>query len=60
MVAKLYNHGPLVAAVDATSFQDYMGGIIQHHCTDRYDNHAVQIIGYDRSGKSKKGTLQNW
>ncbi|XP_033631305.1 cathepsin O-like [Asterias rubens] len=50
MVAKLFNHGPLVAAVDATSFQDYMGGIIQHHCTDRYDNHAVQIIGYDRSG----------
>ncbi|XP_022086465.1 cathepsin O-like [Acanthaster planci] len=50
MVSLIYRHGPLLAAIDATSFQDYMGGIIQHHCTAHYDNHAVQIVGYDQTG----------
>lgn len=50
MLSMLYSHGPLSVAVDATSWQDYMGGIIQHHCYDMYDNHAVQIVGYDTTG----------
>jgi cathepsin O len=36
----LATHGPLTAAVDAISWQDYLGGIIQFHCEDR-PNHAV-------------------
>lgn len=49
IVRILAQHGPATAAVDATGWQDYLGGIIQFHCeTDR--NHAVQIVGYDISG----------
>ena len=51
MVSLINTHGPLAVAVDATSWQDYMGGIIQHHCYDRYENHAVQIVGYDKTGE---------
>lgn len=45
----LANHGPLVAAVDASSWQDYLGGIIQYHCSNN-KNHAVQIVGYNLKG----------
>ncbi|RWS29685.1 cathepsin O-like cysteine peptidase protein [Leptotrombidium deliense] len=50
MVKLLAEHGPLVAAVDAASWQDYLGGIIQYHCETKR-NHAVQIVGYDISGE---------
>ncbi|XP_068703274.1 cathepsin O-like [Montipora foliosa] len=43
-------HGPLAVNVDATMWHDYLGGIIQHHCTDTDINHAVQITGYDYNG----------
>lgn len=43
-------HGPLAVNVDATMWHDYLGGIIQHHCTDTDINHAVQITGYDFNG----------
>ncbi len=33
-------HGPVTAAVDAVTWQDYLGGIIQYHCRD-HTNHAV-------------------
>ena len=26
------------------------GGIIQHHCTDSFVDHAVQVVGYDLTG----------
>jgi hypothetical protein len=39
----------LVTAVDAKSWQHYLGGIIQFHC-DNDLNHAAQIIGYDLTG----------
>ncbi|RWS11380.1 cathepsin O-like cysteine peptidase protein [Dinothrombium tinctorium] len=42
-------HGPLVAAVDASSWQDYLGGIVQYHCETKR-NHAVQIVGFDIAG----------
>ncbi|XP_077984007.1 cathepsin O-like [Glandiceps talaboti] len=51
MVKALYLNGSLAVAVDASSWQDYLGGIIQHHCSHGYNNHAVQIIGYDMTGK---------
>lgn len=41
--------GPLTVAVDATTWNNYMGGIIQYHCSAS-ENHAVQIVGYDISG----------
>lgn len=49
MVRRLAHHGPLTVAVDATSWQDYLGGIIQFHC-ESSRNHAVQIVGYDLTG----------
>ncbi|EEC02559.1 cysteine protease and A protease inhibitor, putative [Ixodes scapularis] len=49
MIDMLANVGPLVVAVDATTWQDYLGGVIQFHC-DAGRNHAVQIVGYDLTG----------
>ncbi|XP_066505036.1 cathepsin O isoform X2 [Hoplias malabaricus] len=50
MKERLVDWGPLVVIVDATSWQDYLGGVIQHHCSSRHANHAVLIIGYDTKG----------
>jgi len=41
--------GPVTAAVDSSSWQDYAGGVIKHHC-DNDVNHAVAIVGYDVTG----------
>lgn len=49
MLYLLAHHGPIATAVDSTLWQDYLGGIIQHHC-DKILNHAVQIVGYDLTG----------
>ncbi|KAG5270525.1 hypothetical protein AALO_G00193660 [Alosa alosa] len=46
----LVDYGPLVVTVDAMSWQDYLGGVIQHHCSSRSANHAVQVTGYDTTG----------
>lgn len=48
----LAHYGPVAAAVNALSWQNYLGGIVQYHCDGNpiYLNHAVQIIGYDISG----------
>ncbi|RUS90295.1 hypothetical protein EGW08_001984 [Elysia chlorotica] len=45
----LANHGPVMAAVDATTWHNYVGGIIRFHCSDVI-NHAVQIVGYNLEG----------
>lgn len=50
MMGQLVERGPLAAVVDAVSWQDYMGGIIQHHCSSQCSNHAVLVIGYDTTG----------
>ncbi|XP_035681772.1 cathepsin O-like isoform X2 [Branchiostoma floridae] len=50
MVRLLHGHSTLAIIVDATSWQDYLGGIIQHHCSHDYNNHAVQIVGYNIKG----------
>ncbi|OTF70390.1 Group 1 mite allergen-like protein (Cysteine protease), partial [Euroglyphus maynei] len=44
------NHGPVIATVDASTWQNYLGGIIQYHCFNNR-NHAVQITGYDLTGQ---------
>ncbi|XP_059150964.1 cathepsin O-like [Physella acuta] len=45
----LANHGPVAVSVDATTWHNYIGGIIQFHCSQNI-NHAVQIVGYDLTG----------
>ena len=45
----LVRYGPLVAGVDASTWNEYLGGIIQYHCGTSL-NHAVQIVGYDFTG----------
>uniref|UniRef100_H3ABR0 Cathepsin O n=1 Tax=Latimeria chalumnae TaxID=7897 RepID=H3ABR0_LATCH len=50
MMEKLMKCGPLTVVVDAVSWQDYLGGIIQHHCSSGEANHAVLITGFDKTG----------
>jgi hypothetical protein len=38
----LAHHGPVAAAVDATNWQFYVGGVIQWNCDENH-NHAVQV-----------------
>uniref|UniRef100_A0A0B7ATW9 Peptidase C1A papain C-terminal domain-containing protein n=2 Tax=Arion vulgaris TaxID=1028688 RepID=A0A0B7ATW9_9EUPU len=49
MLKLLAQHGPIAVAVDATTWHNYIGGIIQFHCSSNI-NHAVQIVGYDLTG----------
>ncbi|XP_013910060.1 PREDICTED: cathepsin O-like [Thamnophis sirtalis] len=50
MMKMLIKWGPLSVVVDALSWQDYLGGIIQHHCSSGEQNHAVVVTGFDRTG----------
>lgn len=59
MMGQLVERGPLAAIVDAVSWQDYLGGIIQHHCSSQWSNHAVLIVGYDASGDIPYWIVQN-
>ncbi|KAM6923566.1 cathepsin O [Xenentodon cancila] len=59
MMGHLVQHGPLVAVVDAVSWQDYLGGIIQHHCSSHRPNHAVLVVGYDTTGEIPYWIVQN-
>lgn len=51
MVSMIANHGPVIVAVNALTWQHYLGGVIQFHCDGSINliNHAVQIVGYDRT-----------
>jgi len=55
----LVNWGPLAVTVDAVSWQDYLGGIIQYHCSSGRANHAVLITGFDRTGTFLSTELQS-
>ncbi|XP_029020733.1 cathepsin O [Betta splendens] len=59
MMGELVQNGPLVAVVDAISWQDYLGGIIQHHCSSHRSNHAVLVVGYDATGHIPHWIVQN-
>ncbi|XP_074947103.1 cathepsin O isoform X1 [Phalacrocorax aristotelis] len=58
MMRMLVNRGPLAVTVDAVSWQDYLGGIIQYHCSSGRANHAVLITGFDRTGVFPSTELQ--
>ncbi|XP_055327078.1 cathepsin O-like [Sitodiplosis mosellana] len=55
------NYGPVVAAVNASPWQHFLSGIIQHECDSSAEdvNHAVLIVGFDRSGPTPYYILQN-
>nr|XP_012136753.1 PREDICTED: cathepsin O-like isoform X2 [Megachile rotundata] len=61
LVSTLATHGPVAAAVNALSWQNYLGGVIQFHCDGSFDslNHAVQIVGYDKSAKIPHYIIKN-
>ncbi|XP_075005533.1 cathepsin O isoform X2 [Calonectris borealis] len=59
MMKMLVNQGPLAVTVDAVSWQDYLGGIIQYHCSSGRANHAVLITGFDRTGSIPYWIVQN-
>ncbi|XP_061690118.1 cathepsin O [Syngnathoides biaculeatus] len=59
MKAELLERGPLSVVVDAVSWQDYLGGIIQHHCSSRWPNHAALLVGYDTTGEIPFWIVQN-
>lgn len=50
MLGEIVSVGPLAVAVDASNWKNYMGGVIQFHCGEVPNNHAVQIVGYDLTG----------
>lgn len=57
----LVAHGPMAAAVNAMSWQNYLGGIIQYHCDGSFNNlnHAVQIVGYDMTASIPHYIIKN-
>ncbi|XP_012732382.2 cathepsin O isoform X1 [Fundulus heteroclitus] len=59
MMGQLVTFGPLAAVVDAVSWQDYLGGVIQHHCSSQWSNHAVLVVGYDTTGDIPYWIVQN-
>ncbi|XP_053112131.1 cathepsin O isoform X2 [Hemicordylus capensis] len=59
MMNMLVKWGPLAVIVDAVSWQDYLGGIIQYHCSSGKANHAVLITGFDRTGSIPYWIVRN-
>ncbi|XP_077135512.1 cathepsin O [Ranitomeya variabilis] len=59
MMSLLIRVGPLAVIVDAVSWQDYLGGIIQHHCSSGHSNHAVLVVGFDKSGDTPYWIVKN-
>lgn len=55
------NYGPVVAAVNASPWQHFLSGVIQHECDSSTEevNHAVVIVGFDRSAPIPYYVLQN-
>ncbi|XP_005401004.1 PREDICTED: cathepsin O isoform X2 [Chinchilla lanigera] len=59
MAQALLLSGPLVVIVDAVSWQDYLGGVIQHHCSSGKANHAVLVTGFDQTGSTPYWIVRN-
>lgn len=53
--------GPVAVAINALSWQYYLGGVIQFHCggTRKLLNHAVQIVGYDLTAEIPHYIMKN-
>ncbi|XP_045778492.1 cathepsin O-like isoform X1 [Maniola jurtina] len=49
IIETIATHGPVTVAVNALTWQNYLGGVIQYYCSGSTKdlNHAVQLIGYD-------------
>ncbi|CAK1542513.1 unnamed protein product [Leptosia nina] len=49
ILKSIATHGPVAVAVNALTWQNYLGGVIQYHCsgTAKDLNHAVELVGYD-------------
>ncbi|KAF6215957.1 hypothetical protein GE061_000294 [Apolygus lucorum] len=49
LLQRIAEHGPVVVAVNAISWQYYLGGVIENNCPGQPEllNHAVEIVGYD-------------
>nr|XP_031839997.1 cathepsin O-like isoform X2 [Nomia melanderi]XP_031839998.1 cathepsin O-like isoform X2 [Nomia melanderi] len=61
LLITLATHGPVAAAVNALTWQNYLGGVIQYHCDGSFDNlnHAVQIVGYDKTAAIPHYIIKN-
>lgn len=61
LLNSIATHGPVAAAVNALSWQNYLGGVIQFHCDGAFSNlnHAVQIVGYDNSAPTPYYIVRN-
>ncbi|XP_071452857.1 cathepsin O-like [Hetaerina americana] len=61
MLTLMAEHGPLVAAVNAINWQNYVSGVIQFHCPGGPTsvNHAVQIVGYDKTAEVPHYIVRN-
>lgn len=55
------NYGPVVVGVNAGVWQHYVGGIVKSECPHGRlgINHAVLIVGYDRSTPEPYYIVQN-
>ncbi|CAF4762594.1 unnamed protein product [Pieris macdunnoughi] len=49
ILALIATHGPVAVAVNALTWQNYLGGVIQYNCSGSPKdlNHAVELVGYD-------------
>ncbi|CAG4990425.1 unnamed protein product [Colias eurytheme] len=49
ILSTIATHGPVAVAVNALTWQNYLGGVIQYHCSGAPAdlNHAVELVGYD-------------
>lgn len=54
-------NGPVAVAINAKTWQHYIGGVIEYHCDGDVSNlnHAVQIVGYDLSGDTPFYIVRN-
>lgn len=50
--------GPVTVAVSASTWQNYIGGIIQSHCNGDL-NHSVQIVGYNLNAEVPYYIIRN-
>jgi len=58
MAAFVYASGPLSIAVDATSWQTYVGGIMTN-CISSQIDHGVLIVGYDDNNQPPYWIIKN-
>lgn len=50
--------GPVTVGVSASTWQNYVGGVIQSHCNGNL-NHAVQIVGYNLNAEVPHYIIRN-